>query len=300
MDAAETLQQDEGVLLATALVDHVAASADVPVLFIKGPAATMMGLRENHVSADVDALVRPEDLGQLVERLGARGWLERPSGKSVIRRYSHSRTLYHPQWNCDIDVHDRFPGMEAPPGSAFDALWRDRQYLVMASRSVPVPSVPAAVIFQALHSLRAMDEPRHQREYSGLLQRVDPGMHQDIVDLSVELQATAALKPLLADLGAKYVQVRQEPVSEEWRHRTSVQGVGTAYLVALIESPWRAKPLVLARAVWPSRQILRQRDLYLDDSVAGLLKIHLARWRRGVTGLPAAARKIRASRRPSL
>ncbi len=80
MDAAETLHQDEAVLLATALVDHVAASAGLPVLFIKGPAATMMGLRENHVSADVDVLVRPEDLDRIVELLGARGWLERPSG----------------------------------------------------------------------------------------------------------------------------------------------------------------------------------------------------------------------------
>lgn len=297
MDAAETLRQDEGVLLATALVGHVAASADLPVLFIKGPAATMMGLRDSHVSADVDVLVRPEDLDRMVELLGARGWLERPSGVSVVRRYSHSRTLYHPQWNCDIDVHNRFPGMEAPPDGAFDTLWRDRQHLVMAARSLPVPSIPAAVIFQALHSLRAMDEPRHQREYSGLLQRVDTSMHKEILELSMELQAASALRPLLADLGAMDVPVRQEPVSEEWRHRTSVQGVGTAYLVALIESPWRAKPLVLARAVWPSRQILRQRDLYLDDSVAGLLKIHLARWRRGVTGLPAAARKIRTTRR---
>lgn len=297
MDSTETLHQDEAVLLATALVDHVAASAGLQVLFIKGPAATMMGLRENHVSADVDVLVRREDLDEMVELLGARGWLQRPSGGAVVRQYLHSRTLYHPQWNCDIDVHDRFPGMEAPPNGAFDTLWRDRQHLVMAARSVPVPSITAAVIFQALHSLRAMDDSRHQREYSGLLQRVDVSMHQDIAALSVELQATAALNPLLDDLGIAELPVRRGTISEEWRHRTSVQGVGTAYLVALIESPWRAKPWVLARAVWPSRQILRQRDLYLDDSIAGLLRIHMARWRRGVTRLPAAARKIRATRR---
>lgn len=297
MGSAETLHQDEAVLLATALVDHVAASAGLQVLFIKGPAATMMGLRGHHVSADVDALVRPEDLNGIVGALGGRGWLERPSGVTVVRPYSHSRTLYHPQWNCDIDVHDRFPGMEASPGSAFDTLWRDRDYLVMAARPVPVPSIPAAVIFQALHSLRSMDNPRHQREYSGLLQRVDPSMHQDIVDLSDELQATAALKPLLADLGIGDLPALQETVSEEWRHRTSAQGPGTAYLVSFIESPWRVKPLVLARAVFPPRQTLRERDLHLDDSFVGLLSAHVARWRRGLAGLPAAVRKIRASRR---
>ncbi|MET4134165.1 nucleotidyltransferase family protein [Pseudarthrobacter sp. PvP090] len=297
MDNTETLHQDEAVLLATALVDHVAVSAGLQVLFIKGPAATMMGLRENHVSADVDVLVRPENLDRLVERLGARGWLERPSGVSVVRRYSHSQTLYHPQWNCDIDVHNRFPGMEAHAGSAFDALWRGRQYLVMATRSVPVPSVPAAVIFQALHSLRAMDEPRHQREYSGLLQRVDTSMHKEIVELSIELQATSALQPLLDDLGIVDLPVRQGPVSDEWSNRTSIQGTGTAYLVALIEAPWRAKPRVLVRAIFPSRNTLRERDLHLDDSVAGLLRAHVARWRRGMAGLPAAARKIRTSRR---
>ena len=289
---SESLHQDEGVLRATALVDYVAASAGLTVLFIKGPAATMMGLRENHVSADVDVLVRPEDLDRMVELLAARGWRERPSGVTVVRRYRHSRTLYHPQWNSDIDVHDRFPGMEAPPGSAFDTLWRDRQYLVMAARSVPVPSVPAAAIFQALHSLRAMEEPRHQREYSALLGRVDVSMHQDLLALSVELEATAALNPLLDDLGIADLPVRQGAVSDEWRHRTSVQGTGTAYLVALMDSPWRAKPRVLARAIWPSRDTLRERDLHLDDSVGGLFRVRLARWRRGVAHLPAAARKI--------
>ncbi|MDR7083159.1 hypothetical protein J2X01_002452 [Arthrobacter ginsengisoli] len=296
MDAIEPLHQNEAVLLATALVDYVAASAGLPALFIKGPAATMMGLRENHVSADVDVLIRPEQLDKMVDLLVGRGWIERPSGVSIVRRYSHSRTLYHPRWNCDIDVHDRFPGMEASPGSAFETLWRDRQYLVMASRSVPVPSVPAAVLFQALHSLRAMDEPRHQREYSGLLQRVDNSMHQDIVNLSVELEATAALKPLLEDLGLSDLAAPQGTVSEEWLHRTSVQGTGTAYLVEFMESPWRAKPRVLARAIFPSRSTLRERDLHLDDSARGLLRAHLARWRRGAAGIPTAARKIRARR----
>lgn len=297
MDSTEALHQNEAVLLATALVDFVAASAGLHALFIKGPAATMMGLRENHVSADVDVLVRPEDLDRLVELLGGRGWIERPSGVSVVRRYSHSRTLYHPQWNCDIDVHDRFPGIEAQADSAFDALWRDRQYLVMAARSVPVPSVLAAVILQALHSLRAMDDARHQREYSGLLQRVDAALLQDIVELSVELQATGALKPLLDDLGVKYLPGGEGTVSEEWRHRTSAQGTGTAYLVALIESPWRVKPLVIARTVFPSRRTLRHADLHLDDSVVGLVRAHTARWRRILVSFPAAIRKVRASRR---
>ncbi|HEX9227078.1 MAG TPA: nucleotidyltransferase family protein [Arthrobacter sp.] len=297
MDCAEALHQDEAVLLATALVDYVAASAGLPVLFIKGPAATMMGLRENHVSADVDVLVRPEDLDRMMELLAARGWLERPFGKAVVRQYLHSRTLYHPQWNCDIDVHDRFPGMEAPPDGAFDTFWRDRQHLVMAARSVPVPSVAAAVIFQALHSLRTMEEPRHQREYSGLLERIDISIHQEIVNLSMELRATAALTAFLDDLGVAELPVGQEAVSDEWRHRTAVQGTGTAYLVALMESPWRAKPRVLARAIFPSRNTLRERDLHLDDSVAGLLRAHLSRWRRGAAGIPAAVRKIKDKRR---
>ena len=297
MDSTERLHQNEAVLLATALVDYVAASAGLPLLFIKGPGATMMGLRENHISADVDVLVRPQHLNRIVELLGTRGWLERPSGVTVVRKYVHSRTLYHPQWNSDVDVHDRFPGMEAPPGSAFDTLWRDRQHLVMATRNVPVPSVPAAVIFQALHSLRAMDDPRHQREYSLLLQRADATLHQNIRDLSLELQATAALRPLLNDLGVKILPGWDGKASEEWRHRTSVQGTGTAYLVELMDSPWLAKPRVLARAIFPSRQSLRHDDLYLDESVSGIFRAHVSRWGRGLASLPAAARRIRATRR---
>jgi hypothetical protein len=298
MASTERLHQNEAVLLATALVDYVAASAGLPLLFIKGPGATMMGLRENHISADVDVLVRPDDLVKMVELLGTRGWLERPSGVTVVRKYVHSRTLYHPQWNTDIDVHDRFPGMEAPPEDSFKTLWRGRHHLVMANRSVPVPSVHAAIIFQALHSLRAMDEPRHQREYSSLLRRVDKTMHKEIVDLGEELQATAALKPLLNGLGiASFLPAGPETVSEEWRHRTARRGTGTAYLAALMESPWRTKPRVLRQAIVPSRDTLRERNLHMDDSVAGLIRAHLLRWRRGAAGLLAAARKARASRR---
>ncbi|MDI3213836.1 nucleotidyltransferase family protein [Arthrobacter sp. AL12] len=297
MDVAETLHQNEAVLLATALVDFVAASAGLPVLFIKGPGATLMGLRENHVSADVDVLIRPEQLERMLNLLHGRGWQERPTGFAIVSQYLHSRTLYHPQWNCDIDVHSRFPGMEAPPDIAFDTLWRDRQYLVMAARNIAVPSVPAAVIFQALHSLRAMDDPRHQREYTGLLQRVDTTLHRDIVELSVELKATSALQPLLEELGADGLPTRDEEVSAEWRYRTSAHVPGTALLIALMESPWRSKPRVFARGIFPSRQYLRQRDPDIDDSVAGLLGAHVSRWHRGLAGLPGAARKIRDSRR---
>ncbi|MGY2745254.1 hypothetical protein ACVWZ8_002371 [Arthrobacter sp. UYCu723] len=187
----------------------------------------------------------------MVELLGGRSWLERPSDLPAIRHYSHSRTRYHAQWNCDIDVYCRFPGMEASPDIAFGALWHDRHYLVMAARGVPVPSIPAAVIFPALHSFRAMDDLRHQREYSGLLQRVATSMHQEIVDLSAELHATPALNPLLDDPGRADLLIRPVAVSEEWRYRTTVQGPGTACLVALLESPCRSKPRVLARAVFP-------------------------------------------------
>ena len=230
----------------------------------------------------------------MVGLLGAGGWLERPSDVAVVRQYSRPRTLYHPQWNCDIDVPDRFPGMEAAPGSAFDTLWDGRQYLVMAARSVPVPSLPEAVIFQALHSLRAMDDPCHQRECSGLLQEVDASMHPDILDLSA---ATAARGPRLDDLGVKYLPCGEGRISEEWRYRTSVQGTGAAYLVELMDSPWLAKPRVLARAIFPSWQSLRHDDLYLDESVSGIFRAYISRWGRGLASLPAAARRIRASRR---
>lgn len=122
-------------------------------------------------------------------------------------------------------------------------------------------------------------------------------MHQQIADLSMELQATAALQPLLDDLGLEGSTNRSVFVSEEWRHRTSIQGIGTAYLVALIESPWREKPLVVLRTVFPSRETLRHGDLHLDDAAVELLKAHVSRWRRILVSFPAAVRKVRANRR---
>ena len=66
----------EAVPLAHALVDRVAVDVDVRVLFIKGPAAALQGLRTRRASVDVDVLVDPSRRQVLAERLTDLGWVD--------------------------------------------------------------------------------------------------------------------------------------------------------------------------------------------------------------------------------
>ena len=163
---------------------------------------------------------------------------------------------------------------------------------------VPVPSIPAAAIFQALHSLRAMDEPRHQREYSELLQRVDVTMHQDI---------GGSQRGAAGDGGAEAA-----PGRPGHRRSAGPAGILSARSGATV-LPYRApaRPIWsrsskalggLNRWCWPARSFPHGKHcgsatFIWTTPLAGLLRAHVARWRRGLAGLPAAARKIRASRR---
>ena len=68
------LDIDEGVPLGYALIARLAGVNGIPVLAIKGPTLERLGLRLPHRSVDVDVLVEPGRLGDLLDALGDVGW----------------------------------------------------------------------------------------------------------------------------------------------------------------------------------------------------------------------------------
>ncbi|MBO9704835.1 MAG: nucleotidyltransferase family protein, partial [Arthrobacter sp.] len=122
--------------LAYAMVDRLARTNGIRVLAIKGPVLAAMGLRPRKVSSDADILVEPDRMAELCAVLESKGWRDREVRFSPSILDPHSRTLIHPEWPCDIDVHSYFPGFFGPAEDVFDVLWEGRVSVSMANVAV--------------------------------------------------------------------------------------------------------------------------------------------------------------------
>lgn len=140
------LHTAEAIELGHAWLQDIARSRDVRVLFIKGPVLHWYGLRPGRQSADIDILVEPERFDVMMSALQTAGWAERPGDPPLPGVTTHSRTLIHAEWPCDIDLHFRFPGFLAPPSHAFDALWETRRKALLGHKPCDVPSRSGAAL----------------------------------------------------------------------------------------------------------------------------------------------------------
>jgi hypothetical protein len=292
-DNAE-LSVAEGVLLGHALVARVAAELGVRAFFIKGPAIVLQGLRKPRTSGDVDVFVSPQDLDAMAGALQEKGWRNRPVDPDSRTFPKHSVTVDHPEWPCCIDVHFRFPGMEAPASDCFETMWANTERATLAGHEVRVPSRPLAIMILALHALRSPDLPSCREELQ-FLTELTPGdvLAPAILELSEATGSLAAIRPFLGDLlPTSSVPVWPE-ASLEWRNRLLAQEPGSARIIALVQSPWNEKPQMLWRAVFPGRQVLLSRDVHADMSPQGLASQHAARWGRFLRAIPKIASDLK-------
>ena len=291
------LSVSEGVLLGHALVARVADELGMRAFFIKGPASVLQGLRKPKTSGDVDVFVSPQDLDAMVGALQEKGWRKRPVDPDSKTFPKHSVTVDHPEWPCCIDVHFRFPGMEAPAADCFETMWANTEQFVLAGQDIRVPSKPLAILILALHALRSPDLPscRVELDFLSKLTRGEM-LASDISKLSESTGSLAAMRPFLGDLlAASSVPVWPE-ASTEWRNRLLAQEPGSARILALVQAPWHEKPLMLWRAVFPGKQVLLSRDAHANLSPLGLLVQHAARWGRFLRALPKIARDLKRYR----
>ncbi|WPU08597.1 nucleotidyltransferase family protein [Pseudarthrobacter oxydans] len=291
------LSISEGVLLGHALVARLADTLGIRAFFIKGPASVIQGLRQPKTSADVDVFVEPSALELLLQGLRQRGWRERPVDPDSWAFPKHSVTLDHPDWPCCIDVHFRFPGMEVPPPQCFEVMWARTEHLELAGQGVQVPSRALGILILAMHALRSPHLPACRQELEFLADITTHHSHAlAILDVATATGSLAAMRPFLEDLLPHTAASEWPEPSVEWSNRLMAREPGSARLVAIVQAPWREKPGMLWRAMFPPPEVLLSQNINADMSFRGRLVQHRARWARFLRSAPRLVRDLRGLR----
>lgn len=289
----------EAVPLAHTVVDRVARDHDVRVLFIKGPAAVAQGLRADRPSVDVDALVDPARRHVLAAALPALGWVDEHPYTSPTVLPMHSLTFRHPRWPCELDLHDRFPGLFADPQACFEVLWARRTTVRVAAQDVPAPDRACHALILALHCLRDPHETWRRTELEALQQQLrdeldDEALH-DLAVLADTLGAADTAAPFLRAVGAPPIGVGSLSAADRraWRLRTEPSdATAVSWVAELRRLPLRSWPRYLWYAAWLSDHELRMANPDLPDDPTALRRARVRRLRRGLAALPAAARSV--------
>lgn len=282
------------MLLAHALVARVADSLGVRAFFIKGPASVRRGLRQPNTSADVDVFVDPAGREVLLQGLRERGWRQRPVDPDITTFPKHAVTLDHPEWPCCINVHFRFPGMEADTADCFEAMWVHTKGLELAGRSVRVPSHALAILIPALHALRSPHLPACRQELAFLAQLVKrQSQAATLLDIAAATGSLAAIRPFLEGLLEDSNALEWPRPSMEWRNRLLAREPGSARLSPSSRPPGRTSRGCCGQGVFPRPQSLLSRNIYVDMTLRGQVMQHRARWDRFLRSVPKIMRDFR-------
>ena len=286
-------------------VGYLLRQAGIPVLHIKGPTVALWLYDEGERPwGDVDVLVPPSLMDEALEVLLAADFGERDPGVNRHTTADHAITLVHQppgdrtSWGAEVDVHDRFEGIEADPEWAFEQLWRRREPDQLGHVDVWFPDLPTRALLIALNTAR--DATRKAREdLARLITTGDTEGWEDVVWLARRLHALPALRAglevdprgtaLVNEIGLADV-----PVSPEWVLRRTGAPRTALRLEELGRTPWRRRPGAVARWLVPPPAIIRMRDPAARGSNLRLLGGYARRLR---DGLRAAAPSLRAVRR---
>lgn len=165
---ANTMPWSVGIRFTHASLQVLADDHGIDLLHIKGPAVDDSLLevqpgdasppdapveRVARQSIDADVLVRPAHVERLLDVMHRHGWTMKYRFEDGSA-FEHAATLIHP-FLAPVDVHRRFPGMDANPTAAFERLWEERHVVPIAGFDCPVPSVTAQRLVLVLHATRA-------------------------------------------------------------------------------------------------------------------------------------------------
>jgi Uncharacterised nucleotidyltransferase len=302
------LRAEEAVLLAHALVCRLAEQVGTRVLFIKGRTAVALGARPDRPSQDVDVLVDPAGFDRLCEAIRAAGWQQRVSSDSGLRHvddvaFDHSTHFIHDEWPCDLDVHFNFPGFLNPADQVFAALWDHHATVEVAGSVVTTPDLPGAALVVALHALRDPAKPYAPIDLGFLADSLpntlgEAGLRR-LSELCVATGSEVTARPFLERVGAPLRELTAESRTraQAWAFRQDVGArSGVVWLTELARTPWRERPALLRRALFPPRELLLSSYLAARATRRELAVLHAKRWARGIRSLPSAAKWAR--RRP--
>lgn len=287
----------EAVDLAYALVTQIADEHGIRVLGIKGPILSATGLRPPRVSSDADFIVDPARRDELMAALEARGWVTRDARRAEGLLPDHSKTMLHPSWPCDIDLHAYYPGMFAEPGEVFDELWETRTEVEVAHVAIPTPQPTGNALIVWLHGVRNPGSQRHEQEMAAAVQYFrtqDESVRDELRRLVEASRAGSVTAALLREIGLDPVHDLSDAEMTRWEiyRSTNSDGSTSGWLMSLLETPAGRRAHILGRALWPSDAELRLSSFLEDAPRSQLIRFRLERLGHGVRSAPAAAASI--------
>ncbi|WES62867.1 hypothetical protein P0L94_10390 [Microbacter sp. GSS18] len=305
------IAQLDAVRLCAALLYRHGVDHGFRLLVIKGDAPAHHGLRPPHVPQDVDVLVDPPAFDDYVHDLEHAGWKRLPATFQTEHFSSHSVTMTRDGWPHSIDIHRHFPGFLQDPKVVFEALWERRTPITMAHQPCDAPDRLGSLLLLLLHDARSLR--RAVLDRTGQSTLGDLALAEDeLSELAALAQATGCASTLAGELALMGVPVQPSPdelASAEyrsWLWKRSGAALGTvpdataaAWMGMLARTPWRDKPRVALRALWPTRSDVLTNSPRDDHSTWTILRARLSRLVRGSLAIPRVWRRRNATMRAS-
>lgn len=208
-----------GIRFTHASLQVLAEDGNIDLLHIKGPAVDDSLLQAGEGgdsrqdgrpagpvarrSIDADVLVRPAHLDRLFAVMHEHGWTTAYRFEDGSA-FEHAATMTH-TFLAPVDVHRRFPGIDADPAAAFNRMWRDRHTVELAGTSCPVPSVTAQRLILILHATRAgrLEHPDILRSWTAATDDERDAVQRLAADLGAEVALAAGTGRLQEYSGAR-------------------------------------------------------------------------------------------------
>lgn len=286
------------IALLHAEVAHVLAGSGVPALHLKGPTVERwLYAPGERPSGDVDVLVPPELMQVALDALYAHGFVDRYPGVNRRTSSDHAIALRRldPAVGLDeVDVHDRFEGLDRPASEAFDVLWSHREPAELAHQPVWFPDLTSRAVLVCLNAAR---DSAASKPLEDLRRLLAADVEWDLVAaLGCRLGALPAMRA-----GLELVEGGEEladrlglgPVSPEWRLRASGGPRTALRLDELRRAPWSRRAPLVARWLVPAPALMRMREPDLPVGWRPLAAAYVRRLGQGAVGLRGSVSALR-------
>lgn len=294
--ASELLHAEVGWLL---------ARAGIPVLHIKGPTVALWLYDDGERAwGDVDVLVPPSRLDEALEVLAAAGMTEVFAGVNRHTTTDHAVAVARREAAgvvAEVDVHDRFPGIDAEPERAFTELWRRREPGRLAHVDLWLPDLPTRALLVVLNCARS-PTPKARGDLERLVAAADADDWADVLSLAARVQALPALRAGLElhPVGREVVAstaLAGVAVSTEWRLRLAGAPRTALRLDELRRLSWGQRVSAVGRWLVPAPGVLRMRDPAAAGGPGRLAAAYVRRLGDGARAVPPSLRALRQQRR---
>lgn len=288
------LEQVHAVDLAHGIVQRKCHRLAIRAIFFKGPTASFQGLRKKSISSDVDVLVHPSDGSTLYSALLEDGWRSRPND-SNLPSLKHATTLFHPEWPIDIDLHHFIPGIARSPEGAFEVLWEHRSSVELAHWPITVPARLDHAIILILNALRSPWLQRSQNEVQQLARLLTDEDLSLMAERIERLGCSSSIAEFSRNHGRGIIPAETQPAPHAWSLYQHLDQPAVVWFDCIRRAPWKRKPALVLRALFPSKEFLAERDVtLLEANAPALLWARLDRVARFARSAPAVIASYRS------